>query len=78
VIQFGNKFYWYGTQYGKTNGFTNANKYVSYSSKNLTNWTFEGELIQNRPDGVYYRPHVVFNIFCGIIGIQNFGMDNLA
>jgi Glycosyl hydrolases family 43 len=61
VIQFGNKFYWYGTQYGKTNGFTNANKYVSYSSKNLTNWTFEGELIQNRPDGVYYRPHVVFN-----------------
>jgi hypothetical protein len=61
VIQFGKKFYWYGTQYGKTNGFTNANKYVCYSSDDLTNWKFEGELIQNRPDGVYYRPHVVFN-----------------
>jgi Glycosyl hydrolases family 43 len=61
VIQFGQKFYWYGTRYGKTNGFTQANKYVCYSSDNLTNWQFEGALIADRPTGVYYRPHVVFN-----------------
>jgi hypothetical protein len=61
IIKFGNKFYWYGTQYGNTNGFTNANTYVSYSSNDLLTWQFEGKLLASRPDGVYYRPHVIYN-----------------
>jgi hypothetical protein len=61
VIQFGNKFYWYGTSYKNTNGFTTANEYVCYSSSNLSNWKFEGALLPQKPSGVYYRPHVVFN-----------------
>jgi hypothetical protein len=61
IIQFGKKFYWYGTAYGNTNGFTNANDYVCYSSTNLKNWQFEGKLLPQKPTGVYYRPHVVFN-----------------
>jgi hypothetical protein len=61
IIKFGDKYYWYGTQYGNTNGFTNANTYVSYSSLDLVTWKFEGKLLASRPDGVYYRPHVVYN-----------------
>ncbi|MGB3465963.1 MAG: family 43 glycosylhydrolase [Cyclobacteriaceae bacterium] len=61
VIQFENKFYWYGTQYGDTNGFTSANKYVVYSSQDLINWKFEGELLRDAPDGVHYRPHIIHN-----------------
>ncbi len=61
VIRFGNKFYWYGTSYKTTNGFTTANKYVSYSSTDLKNWVFEGPLLPHKPAGVYYRPHVVYN-----------------
>lgn len=61
IIQFGNKFYWYGTQYGSTNGFTKANTYVCYSSNDLTKWTYEGKLLQGETTGVYYRPHVVYN-----------------
>jgi hypothetical protein len=61
VIQFGDTFYWYGTQYGDTNGFVETNKYVSYSSKDLKTWKFEGELLGQHPKGVYYRPHVIYN-----------------
>lgn len=61
IIQFGKKFYWYGTAYGATNGFTTANDYVVYSSSNLRNWKFEGKLLPQKPTGVYYRPHVVYN-----------------
>ncbi len=61
VIQFNKLYYWYGTQYGNTNGFTNANTYVCYSSPDLVTWKFERELMDNKPDGVFYRPHVVFN-----------------
>ncbi len=61
VVQFGKKFYWYGTQYGATNGFTKANTYVCYSSTNLKQWKYEGPLLAQKPEGVYYRPHVVFN-----------------
>jgi hypothetical protein len=61
VIRFGRRFYWYGTRYGATNGFTEANAYVCYSSDNLQDWRFEGELLPQKPLGVYYRPHVVFN-----------------
>jgi hypothetical protein len=61
VIRFGQKYYWYGTSYGNTNGFTTANKYVCYSSLELKYWKYEGELLPQKPSGVYYRPHVVFN-----------------
>ncbi|NHF58154.1 family 43 glycosylhydrolase [Flavobacteriaceae bacterium TP-CH-4] len=61
VIQFGNRFYWYGTAYGNTNGFTHKNTYYCYSSKNLTDWKKEGKLLENQPIGVYYRPHVIYN-----------------
>lgn len=61
VIQFGKKFYWYGTRYGATNGFTTANEYVCYSSANLSIWKYEGALLTTKPTGVYYRPHVVYN-----------------
>jgi Glycosyl hydrolases family 43 len=61
IIQFGNKFYWYGTAYGATNGFSTANDYMVYSSANLRNWKYEGKLLPQKPSGVYYRPHVVYN-----------------
>lgn len=61
MIQFGKRFYWYGTRYGATNGFTEANEYVCYSSDDLKNWRFEGSLLPQKPGGVYYRPHVVYN-----------------
>jgi hypothetical protein len=61
IIQFGKTFYWYGTKYGTTNGFTKANEYVCYSSANLSKWKFEGALLKEKPEGVYYRPHVVYN-----------------
>jgi hypothetical protein len=61
IIQFGKKFYWYGTQYGNTNGFTKANHYVCYSSTDLTKWKYEGKLLSGEKEGVYYRPHVVYN-----------------
>ena len=62
VIQFGDMYYWYGTKYEHTNGFTEANEYVSYSSKDLMSWTYEGRLLkEDAPQGVYYRPHVIYN-----------------
>jgi hypothetical protein len=61
IIQFGNRYYWYGTKYGSTNGFTTANEYVCYSSPDLKQWKLEGALLPQKPEGVYYRPHVVFN-----------------
>jgi hypothetical protein len=61
IIQFGRTFYWYGTAYGLTNGFTKANDYVCYSSTDLQRWKLEGRLLPTKPEGVYYRPHVVYN-----------------
>lgn len=58
---FHGRFYWYGTAYGATDGFTPANVYTCYSSPDLTNWRPHGTLIPQRPEGVYYRPYVVFN-----------------
>ncbi len=61
VAQFGDKFYWYGTAYGTTSGFTKANFFQAYSSSDLNQWKHEGKLLENPPEGVYYRPHVIFN-----------------
>ena len=65
LIQFGDTYYWYGTAYGTTNGFTTANNYVAYSSPDLQTWTFEGRLLPDQPEGVYYRPHVIRNAATG-------------
>ncbi|MHA7128118.1 family 43 glycosylhydrolase [Algoriphagus namhaensis] len=61
ILQHEGKFYWYGTQYGQTNGFTTQNTYVVYSSEDMKSWHYEGKLLNEQPKGVYYRPHVVFN-----------------
>ncbi|MEW4923859.1 family 43 glycosylhydrolase [Algibacter sp. 2305UL17-15] len=61
LIQFNDTFYWYGTSYGNTNGFVTENHYVCYISKDLKVWKKEGRLLPNQPEGVYYRPHVVYN-----------------
>ncbi|MFV0505579.1 MAG: family 43 glycosylhydrolase [Bacteroidales bacterium] len=61
ILQDGNTFYLYGTAYGRTTGFTRANKYVCYSSKNLKDWDFEGDIMPESPSGIYYRPRVIFN-----------------
>lgn len=58
---FNGRFYHYGTRYGTTDGFTPANRYVVYSSPDLMNWKYEGELLRDAHPGVYYRPYVVFN-----------------
>ncbi len=55
------RYYLYGTAYGKTAGYTINNRFRVYSSANLEHWTFEGELLQSPPDGVYYRPYVAYN-----------------
>ena len=58
---FGGRYYLYGTAYGKSAGFGINNRFRVYSSPDLERWTFEGELLKETSDGVYYRPYVVFN-----------------
>ncbi|MGA2067231.1 MAG: hypothetical protein ABSG86_19825 [Thermoguttaceae bacterium] len=59
--KFGNRFYLYGTAYGTTDGFGKSNRYCCYSSADLVTWKPEGELLHKPPEGVYYRPYVVYN-----------------
>ncbi|RMF01355.1 MAG: hypothetical protein D6772_04945 [Bacteroidetes bacterium] len=61
ISKFGDTFYWYGTAYGETNSFTPANHYRCYSSKDMQVWYYEGCLLPEQPEGVYYRPHVIYN-----------------
>lgn len=61
VAKFGDRYYWYGTSYGTTNGFTTKNHYVCYSSADMKNWKKEGAIFKKQPEGVYYRPHVIYN-----------------
>jgi hypothetical protein len=58
---FDGRYYLYGTAYGKTAGFSINNRFRVYSSPDMMNWTFEGELLKAPPNGTYYRPYVVFN-----------------
>jgi beta-xylosidase len=58
---FEGRYYLYGTAYGKTAGFTINSRYRVYSSVDLEHWLFEGELLKEQPDGVYYRPYVAYN-----------------
>ena len=59
IIKFGDQFYWYGTAYGETNGFTTANEYHVYRSPDMVSWEHVGPALADRPEGVYYRPHVI-------------------
>jgi hypothetical protein len=61
LMVFNNRFYWYGTAYGSTDGFTKANFFQVYSSADLKRWKREGPLLTDAPAGTYYRPKVVFN-----------------
>ena len=54
-------YYLYGTAYGNSSGFSINNRFRVYSSPDLMRWTFQGELLKEPSDGVYYRPYVVFN-----------------
>lgn len=58
---FEGRYYLYGEAYGKTAGYTINNRFRVYSSVDLTHWKFEGELLKSPPDGVYYRPYVIYN-----------------
>lgn len=58
---FAGRYYLYGTAYGHTAGFSINNRFRVYSSADLQQWRWEGELLAATPDGVYYRPYVVFN-----------------
>jgi len=58
---FDGRFYLYGTAYGNSDGYSVTNRYRVYSSPDLEQWTFEGEMLKGQPEGVYYRPYVVFN-----------------
>ncbi len=58
---FKGRYYLYGTAYGKSDGYSVSNRYRVYSSPDLERWTLAGELFKQSPEGVYYRPYVVFN-----------------
>jgi hypothetical protein len=58
---FAGRYYLYGTAYGKSAGYGINNRFRVYSSQNLKDWRFDGELLESPPDGVYYRPYVVYN-----------------
>jgi hypothetical protein len=59
---FGGRFYLYGTAFGTNRDYNAFNcPLVVYSSPDLQTWTFEGNLLKSPPDGVFYRPYVVFN-----------------
>ena len=58
---FDGRYYLYGTAYGTSDGYSLTNRYRVYSSPDLGQWTYVGELLTNQPPGIYYRPCVVFN-----------------
>lgn len=47
--KFGDRYYLYGTAYGKTDGFGKANRYRCYSSPDLMSWKLEGDLLKDPP-----------------------------
>lgn len=57
---FEGRFYWYGTAYGETDGFSVDNTFHVYSSLDLTRWIHHGNILPDCPHGVYYRPHVKY------------------
>lgn len=58
---FEGRYYLYGTTYGRSAGFGINNRFRVYSSTDLTNWRYDGELLRDQPAGIFYRPYVVYN-----------------
>jgi hypothetical protein len=58
---FEGRYYLYGTAYGKGDGYGYNNRFRVYSSPDLEHWKLEGELLNNYPNGIYYRPYVIYN-----------------
>jgi hypothetical protein len=58
---FNHRYYLYGTAYGSSAGYSINNRFRVYSSPDLEHWRFDGEILKSPPDGVYYRPYVVYN-----------------
>ena len=59
---FNGRFYLYGTAFGTNeNSMARNCPFRVYSSPDLERWTYEGELLKERPDGVYFRPSLIFN-----------------
>jgi beta-xylosidase len=58
---FKGRFYLYGTAYGTNDGFGVNNRFRVYSSPDLEHWTLGGDLLKRKPDGICFRPCVVFN-----------------
>jgi hypothetical protein len=59
---FEGRYYLYGTAFGTNENSLALNcPFRVYSSPDLERWTYEGELLKERPDGIYIRPCVVFN-----------------
>lgn len=62
VQLFNGRFYLYGTAFGTNRDYAAFNcPLVVYSSPNMQTWTLEGNLLKSPPNGVFYRPYVVFN-----------------
>lgn len=66
IIKFGKTYYWYGEE--RRQGLDTAYRFVScYSSKDLTNWTFKGDVVKmHDPEKlgrrwVLERPKVFYN-----------------
>jgi hypothetical protein len=62
---FGSTFYLYGTAYGTNDGYSHSNQYCVYSSPDLKQWRLIGNLLENTPPGVYYRPDVIHDANTG-------------
>lgn len=59
---FNGRFYLYGTAFGTNQDYAAFNcPLVVYSSRDMQTWTCEGNLLKLPPNGVFYRPYVVFN-----------------
>jgi hypothetical protein len=60
--RFGDRFYLYGTSYGDTDGYqAGGNKCVCYSSADLMQWTYHGEIFPDAPKSFLYTPDVRYN-----------------
>ena len=57
---FDGRFYYYGTRYGDTSGFTQYNRPVCYSSPDLSrgSWVNHGVITPDPPPGLIFRPYV--------------------
>jgi Glycosyl hydrolases family 43 len=59
---FNGVFYLYGTAFGTNqDGAAKGLSFVVYCSPDLRNWTYEGKMLKDPPEGIYARAFVVFN-----------------